>query len=210
MLYTVKIFKSWGARDAERRWSNTYELESDATSPDGLGDTVDALVAAEKIIHANIINFLSATVSTWEPDGTPYNPLSFTTIELEGTGLVNPVPPEDMLDSNVCLVLKYLPTLGRSGRRFYRGCLHEASVQSRGDGRFTIVEATGPGSMRAAVVAFKASIAPFLSGGAAGDEIVLAGSSGSTVERGVVDIQLGGVTVNKRNHRYFDRVSVGG
>jgi hypothetical protein len=206
-LYTVKIFKSWGARDAERRWSNTYEIQSAATSPAGLGSTVTALVNAEKAFHLEQTNFLSATVSTWEPDSQPYNPDAFTTIELGGVGAAAQGGAENALDSNVCYVLRFMPNTGRAGRRFYRGALLESDIQSGGDLKATLVPgsrlASGGTNLALIITAF----APMTSAGAGADKLVLIHSGGPSpsVVRPVIGVTLGGVSINRRNHRYFDR-----
>jgi hypothetical protein len=205
-MFVIRIFKSWGARDESRRWVNNYEIEAGAATLTSLDTVANALASAEKLIHMGNVNFLSATISTWEPDSQPYNPLSFRTIELSGIGTKN-VAGVTTLSSNVCFVVKYQATTGRNGRRFYRGCLTEADVESGGDGSFTLTAAGPLLDAGADFTAFKTAMAPYLSGGANATKIVLAGASGIGVQREVSALKSGGVSINRRNHRYFDRAA---
>lgn len=208
-LFVVRIFKSWGGRVADRRWVNNYEIDSGATLLGGLDAVVNDLVAAERIIHVPTVNFLSATISTWAPDSVPYNPDAFRTLELAGVGS-RAAPAGDLLDSNVCYMVQFQCSTGRSGRRFYRGVLGEADVQIGGDGRFTLVPASALDNGGATFVAFQGALAPRLSAGAAAEKVVLVHSGGPSpsVVRGVSALKVSGVIANKRNHRYFDRASV--
>jgi hypothetical protein len=203
-LYTIKIFKSWGVRDPERRWSNTYEIESAATSPDGLGATVTALVAAEKVLHHIAVHFLSATVSTWQAEPGGYNPLTFTTLDQTGTGARTGTQLE-VLDSNVCYTVRFMAALGRNGRRFYRGCMLESDVESGGDLRFSIVSTSALVSTGTLFTNFKAAMAPLLAGGASAEKLALVGGNMVGVSRSIVNLLPGNVSLNKRNHRYFDK-----
>lgn len=205
-LYTIRIFKSWGGRYPDRRWVNNYEVDSSVTGVAGLSAAAGAIAAAEKIIHLDLVNFLSATVSTWEPDGVPYNPDSFTTLELSGTGS-RATASQQSIDSNVALKVNFQPTTGRSGRRFYRGCLIETDVVGLGDLSFTFEAASPVADSGSAMASFKTAMAPYLAGGADPTKIVLAysGAGSGSVVRGVASLKAAGISINRRNHRYFDR-----
>lgn len=203
-MFIIRIFKSWGARDAERRWVNNYEVEAGATPLTGLDAVAEAIADAERQIHYDAVQFLSATISTWSPDSVPYNPLTFRTIELAGTGLPF-VAAADAMDSNVCLLVKFSATTGRNGRRFYRGALLESDVEIGGDGKFRLEDASPQRTRFTQAGGFAALLAPYLAGGADPVTIVLAGANAAGVQREVVSVDIGGVVVSKRNHRYFDR-----
>lgn len=207
--YIIRIFKSWGVADPERRWVNSYEITSgELTSPEAHLPTLAALVLAEQAIHLHKVHFLSATVSTWLPDSHPYDPTAFVTAELAVQGLRD-VPDThalEALDSNVALLVKRVCTTGRSGKLFYRGCLLELDVEMGGDGRFRISTGAAIANDGAAMLAYKSAMEPFL--GAAEGETALALISqpgGVTSIRPVADLVASGVTINRRNHRYFDR-----
>jgi hypothetical protein len=205
--WILRVFKSWGTRDESRRWVNNYELVTDNAVGLADMDTVaNAIATAEKGIHFNLVHFLSATVSTWAADSQPYTGLNFRTIELTGTGAVDPVTP-DVLDSNVCCMLKYQADTGRSGRRFYRGVLGEGDVQVGGDGRFVLGASAPMNNGQSRLTAFQTAMAPYIGGGAGNAKVTLIHPTGVGTQRLVTAIKFGAVVINRRNHRYFDRAS---
>ena len=212
-FFTIRIFKSWGARDPERRWTNNYEITSPVASPGALLSEVNTLVAAEKKIHLPQTEFLSATVSTYMAEGPAYDPSSFLTVELQGQGErdIGGIFPDLALDSNVCLLMKFPAALGRSGKRFYRGVLSEGDVKMGGNGVFTFSGApnkVAPGG--ADILAFKTQLVDMLAGGASPSKLVLISPAiPAGLSRPVVDVLSGSVVINRRNHRYFDRGPVG-
>jgi hypothetical protein len=206
--WTIRIFKSWGSNDLSRAWANNYEVNTtQALNPPDLQPVVDTLVAAEKTIHMNNIQFIQATISTWEPDSKPYNPLSFLTVPLAGTGSSTPNAGDDMLDSNVTLMIRYQATTGRSGRRFYRGLLTEAAVNSTSQGYFQLIGGAAWGPTGTIITNVRTQLAPLLPGGNGIGKLMLmyAKPGVSSVQRAVTAVALGGVVINRRNHRYFDR-----
>lgn len=207
----IRVFKSWGARDPERRWVNSYEAHSiDGLWPDAFEPMKDAIVTAEKAIHHANVQFLEATISTWEVDSHPYDPTSFFTYELSGSGAVDAPHAHDIevLDSNVCYLVKRQTHGGRSGKLFYRGCLLETDVRMGGDARFTLEAGSNYQEGGAFFTTYKAALAPYI-----GDDAVTSGTymalisliANITTVRAVELMKVGGVTVNRRNHRYFDR-----
>lgn len=213
--FIARVYKSWGVQDYERRWVNTYELASDsALAPAMATSILNALAAAESNLYFNNVRFLTATLSTWTPDSDPYNPNSFFTLELSGGGAR--AGGVDILDSNVCLVIKKQADLGRSGRLFYRGALAEGDVEVGGDGRFRIAATSPVAAGGAVMTSYMSAMAPFLSGNVGGaDNLTLRLIGQSTTSQGVVvthdravtALKVGGVTINRRNHRYFDRAN---
>lgn len=204
-MYTVRVFKAWGSRDSAMRWVNNYEVQSAATTPDGLAATAAAIADAERQLHHQNVQYLQATVSTWTPDSKPYNPLAFTTIPLSSVGAVVNASPQNVLDLNVAFFVKYRTATGRGGKRFYRGCLFEADVETSGNLRWILSTASLFNAGQSIFSAFRTAMLPFLAGGANTDKIVLAGASSTSVQRVVTDVVPGGVVVNRHDHRYFDR-----
>jgi hypothetical protein len=212
--YIIRVFKSWQVRDVERRWVNTYEVEHTGASPADLIETANDIADAERLIHRDAVQFLSATISTWEPDSKPYNPLAFTTVELTGTGAVL-VSTGQPVDSNVCFVVKREATLGRSGRLFYRGCLLESDIETGGDLRVKLTPGTGLAQGGANFGAFVTAMQPMMATTGAPARLILIqnpSTPGEVAEAGpyryVTSLKSAGVTINRRNHRYFDRASV--
>lgn len=210
--FIVRIFKSWGARDPERRWVNTYEFNGTTlASPPEYEAIVSALLEAEMVIHLTDVQFLEATVSTWLPDSHPYDPDAFATFDLDSHGLRgnDPPPNNNALDSNVCLLVKRKAHTGRSGKLFYRGVLLETDVQMGGDGRFTLTPGTNIYPGGAAEVSYQGAMEAFLSGGEGDAALSLISKIGATTHiRAVEQLVFSAVTVNSRNHRYFDRHTI--
>lgn len=204
--FTIRTFKAWRGRDIERAWSNTYEIISGEDNPTELIAVGDAIVAAEREIHLTDVNFLQYTISTRAPDSQPYNPESFVTYTLSGAGLRgNDSGVNDLaLDYNICYMVHRNALTGRSGRLFFRGVLLETDVEIQGDGRFALAGTTRS-QLLTAFVAYNTAMNPYITGGA-GNQLALISKSGSTTyRRQVTSLVEGGVVINKKNHRYFDR-----
>lgn len=214
-LAVVRVFKSWATRDAERRWANTYEVDmANPLSPETCSALIGVIVNAEQALHLPQVNFLSATVSTWQEDSTPYNPAAFFTQELSQIG--TRVPQGDPLDSNICFVVRKQTGMGRSGRLFYRGVLTEGDCKVGGDGRFALTENPALTQAGTDFTTYRTRIAQILAGvdnnPAVGTMVVVStaivtGSGEVSNARAVMGVVVGGVTVNKRRHRYFDRAA---
>lgn len=211
--YTISIFKAWGARDAASRWVNSYEIQSTGLSPSAaeLLTISGDLVAAERAFHLSSVQFLESRISTWAPDSHPYNPNAFTAVALSGTG-ARVAGTDDPLDINVSLFVKFAAATGRAGRRFYRGVLVEGDVAVSGNLRATPVGT----SIANVVTALKTALTPYLSSGtSANGKLVMIGrylvSKGPPPvytdpdTRFVSDIVMGGVVINRHDHRFFNR-----
>lgn len=217
--YTISVFKSWGARDSAIRWVNSYEIDSPEVSAASAAmvQVAAAIANAERQIHLSDVQFLSARISTWTPDSTPYNPASFTTVTLQGTGARGYAGAGTPLDMNVALMVHFTPQTGRAGKRFYRGVLLEGDVESTGNLRWKL----SPGSVFVSNgsdwQAFLTALAPYYGVGTSPQRIVLIGRS-QTSPRGVLPktygpfhtrevsaILPGGVVFNRADRRYFDR-----
>jgi hypothetical protein len=205
--YTIRTFKAWRSRDIERAWSNTYEIMTALGSVTSLETIAADIVAAERVLHMKDVQFLQYAISTWVPDSKPYDPDTFVTVGLTGTGArgatgINPTA----LDYNVCLIVKREAATGRVGRLYYRGCLIESDVEMGGDGRFIMTPDPGPESVTSMITgAYNTELSPYITG-EPGNNLALVGKSGTVVHRRpVVRLTFGGIGVNKKNHRYFDR-----
>lgn len=210
-LYTIRIFKSLGTRDPERRWVNNYEVLSDASDVTGIRTIAAAIVTAEKALHLTSVQFLSQTLSSYVIEGPAYDPTSFVTDELSGTG-TQADGGADILDSNVCLQMQFNAVLGRQGRRFYRGVLTEADVTVGSSGKFGLVGGNRYATGGSAYTSFRNALLPYFAAAAPATRLVMAGLfKDATIinVRDVTNVTTGGVVVNRRNHRYFDRGPAG-
>lgn len=204
--FTIRIIKGWRGRQIERSWSNTYEVMAGTEGPVELETMAQAIVTAEQQLHLTDVQFLEYTISTWEPDSQPYNPETFVTVGLAVAGLRGGgggITP-NALDYNVCMMVHRNAVTGRTGRVYYRGVLSEDDVQMGGDGRFTFTVPSG--ATGAPFTAYQAALAPYTGAGLDPLKLALISVSGATTyRRPIISWTPGGVVVNKKNHKWFDR-----
>jgi len=137
-VFTVRTYKTFG----QYAWANTYEIAAreDAESNNQAFwlDIADRFIALEREFHLSTVLFDRVVISTYVPDGLPYDPVTFTSFPYSVLGNANPT--SDLLPADACLYVRRNALFGRDGRLFYRGCLHEAFVES-GFPRHTITAA---------------------------------------------------------------------
>lgn len=204
--FTIRIFKAWRSDAIERAWSNTYEIISGDAGPTDLAGVANDIVEAERKLELTDVHFLQWTISTWGPDSKPYNPDTFITrgLTVKGSRGNDNGINDTALDYNVCLQVKRNAATGRTGRLFFRGVLMEGDVMMGGDGRFVLVQSQ-LGPIGQAFTDYATGLAAYL-GNESGETLGLVSKSGTTIHRRpILSMQLGGVVVNKHNHRYFDR-----
>jgi len=122
-IFTVRVYK----QHAGFGWANTYEVQAAVepiNSVTAIETMASAFVSLEQLIHLTPVTIDRVVVSTYIPDGQPYNPSSFTTIpvSLPGQRTVS----GDFLPLELCLFVRRNGAVGRDGRLLYRGCLLEA------------------------------------------------------------------------------------
>lgn len=209
--YVIRIFKSWGGRDSGLKWVNNYEVFSAAASPADLRTMANAISDAERPFHLTNVDFLGYTVSTWQAEGPGYNPESFVSVPLSGNGS-RVMTTGAALDINVAWHVSFKTALGRAGRRFYRGVLMEADVETTGNLSWRLVPGVGLASGGALISAFQTALGPYFSGGANVNKLAIVTNSPTNdpapaFVREVIGIDTAGVSINKRNHKYFDRAA---
>lgn len=202
-LFTLRTFKRLASNPAVG-WANSYEIRMGASpSAGGLEDVCVAVVAFEQVFHLTTVEFDRYVVSTLQPDGSPYDPLSFTSFPLSpSTGARTSAGQP--LDLKVCLFVRRDVQYGRDGRALYRGVLTETDVQAPA-GQFTLTDPTGfqTDLINAALVS--SNLADYLALGGEADKIVMSNSDG-TIVRDVADMTAVGVSVKKLNNRFYNRV----
>lgn len=207
-VYAIKIFKSYGGRVADNVWSNTYHWSNSL----GLEDnawlaTVNGLVALESRLHLNTVNFLRAVVST-TGDEEGYDPSQLRVFELQGAGLDVLPAGEKPLDLNFTLKMKKQVIYGRAGTMFYRGALHTGHVEMGPGGKMVLTAGAAASITQEMLPLFTdilgAAVAASNGGGwVMGPPANLANNAQYNA-RPVSGLQPSGVSLNKRNHRYFD------
>lgn len=198
--FIYRVWKSLTSNPSVR-WSNTYEARvlTTATSDD-LRSLANNLFLFEQALAVETTAFLYITISTWLPDTHPYNPESFVTIPASDVG-TRPISTDHELDLRVCLRLNRLPSSGRIGKIMLRNSLLAGDVVS-GAGEFHL---GSPGSISADVAAAMsaANLSEYFTTGTFEPKMAMIGSS--EVTRFVENVDVGGVSLVKLNHKYFDR-----
>jgi len=201
--FVLRIFKHH-ENNPDNLWSNSYEFEA-AEEGDGTGllEMATAFVAFEKAIHMVAIDFDRFTISTWEADSVPYDPESFISVAITGSGAVGEV--NGMLPINQCIAVARVAASGRFGHLFYRGALDQAEVDNPA-GKLVLQDASEYQDKIDAAATSSSAIDYF---GAIPDQnlhLSLISKSGTQV-RGVVGLAAQGVTTLPTDHAWFNRTS---
>lgn len=208
---TVRIFKSWQVVDEEDSWSNVYELIGGTAFTVGSQAALDAanrILAAERAIHLQGVQFYKMLISSWGIGSMYYDPSEFRAVPLALAGQrTNASQP---MDGNATFYVRKSVGTGRYGRLYYRGVLTEADVETGGDLASKISPASDLQETGSVFNAYKAAMAPLLTADLAGGYMALVGvygpqHEGVFVQRPVTALVSAGVTNNKRNHRWFNR-----
>lgn len=193
-VFTVRVYKSVVGYG----WANTYEVRvtDGSVGRSGLEQAAIAIVNAERQFHFNDVRFDRAVISTYVPDATPYNPSSFLTLTLSVYGQRDP-QSSSWLPLTTCVFARFNAAVGRSGKRFYRGCLNENDVGSAFIGHII-----AQGTRNTIQTALNGLAGNFV----AGVEMVLArGRPAPTNVRRVEFVTVADTSTTKKlNNRYFD------
>lgn len=198
-IFTVRIYK-YHANSPDRIWANTYELQAQV-GPDyaELLAAGQKLVAMEKLIHATAIEFSNMVISTYVPDGEPYDPASFVSISQSGAGNRTSGTAE-LLPTGLVFYVSRNVLSGRQGRLFYRGALFESEMHApAGTPRLTdpaAMETMLQNSITTAGVDDMFAAGP--------DPFYLVMASGTNT-RTLTGMTAKGVRQVRVDHRYYDR-----
>jgi hypothetical protein len=196
-VFTVRTYK----QHAGFGWANTYEVQATTepvNSVTAIESMASAFVALEQLIHLTPVTIDRVVVSTYVPDGQPYNPSSFTTIPVSLPG--QRAPSGDFLPLELCLFVRRNGAVGRDGRLLYRGCLLEVDMGT--DAFRGRVQPSVRNSFQTTFNTWFTTTFP-----QAQWNIVLArGAPNPTNVRQVISFQVSEkIAVKKLKNRYFDR-----
>jgi hypothetical protein len=196
-VFTVRTYK----QHAGFGWANTYEVQATTepvNSVTAIESMASAFVALEQLIHLTPVTIDRVVVSTYVPDGQPYNPSSFTTIPVSLPG--QRAPSGDFLPLELCLFVRRNGAVGRDGRLLYRGCLLEVDMGT--DAFRGRVQPSVRNSFQTTFNTWFTTTFP-----QAQWNIVLArGTPNPTNVRQVISFQVSEkIAVKKLKNRYFDR-----
>lgn len=203
-VYSIRTYKTLVNRP-DIVWANSYEVRvGDGAAGVGsiLPDAAAELVAWERTFHMNTVRFVRTVLSTWVPDGQPYNPASFVSVDAPPLTLGARVPGDNGVQPlQVCLLATKDVSFGRNGRNLYRGALSEDDVvTSAGEATLT---AAGLAQLNT-LFAADGGIASLLAQNA-NLEMIMKGSSAQDAVRPVRAVTPRRVVIKKFNNRYFDR-----
>jgi len=125
-VFTVRVYKLFN----QYRFANTYEIVAQQDES-GTGEVfwvqiADRFVTLESQLLLNFIQVDRVVISSYAPDGLPYNPTSFISIPYNIFGQTPVVG--DIVPANMCMVVRKNVTYGRDGRNFYRGTMNETDL----------------------------------------------------------------------------------
>jgi hypothetical protein len=206
-VLTVRTYKV--VPNAEIAWANTYEVIVDqpTVDPDVTTARLSALRNAFVTLERGLLNAAyildRIIISTYVPDGTPYDPFTFVsyTISQPGTYFT---PGNPLLPLQFCALVKRTVNYGRQGSILYRGAVaaNDAIITPGG----TVIETSRRNVMTGLLNSFISSVQQ------AGFDLVMARGR-ETVEIGtlrrVVGIEVKDkMTFKKLNNRYFDKARI--
>lgn len=129
-LFSVHIFKAL-TQSPTLVWCNTYEVIAigETVTYDDLLNMCDAFVAFEQDMCLDDVSFQKVVLSTWTPDGTPYDPSTFVSKSLSMRGSIVSGATE-IMPLSIVLNITRAATVGKKGRIALRGALTEADIIS--------------------------------------------------------------------------------
>jgi len=196
-IFTARVYKQYGGY----AWANTYEVQAVAApvnSITAIESLASSLVSLESQLHLVSVIIDRVVVSTYIPDGEPYNPSAFTTIPVSTAGIRN--IPSDVLPLELCLFVRRNAATGRDGRVLYRGCLTEDDMIATGFR--PLMRDSARNSFQTVINTWYTTTFP-----SSEWTIVLArGTPTPTNVRTVLGLQVSEkIAVKKVNNRYYDR-----
>lgn len=201
--FTIRVIKHHHNNPSDT-WANSYEFVANSAGAEAeLLLCGDAVVAFEKAMHKDVVEFDRLTISTWAPDSVPYDPTAFISVALTGTGTIGEVVGTQPL--NVCLSVARVTAYGRFGHIFYRGFLDFGDTEAPA-GKAVLVDPTGVQSIIAAALT-SSTLDEFI--GLSPEQVLglsLISKDGTQV-RPVVGLFQSGVTTLPTDHAWFNRTA---
>jgi hypothetical protein len=201
--FIYRIYKHHD-NNPDNLWVNSYEAVA-TESDDGtnLLQLATKLVDFEKAMHMVAIDFDRFTISTWEADSVPYDPLNFMSIAITGSGAVGET--NGMLPLNTCLSVARVATSGRFGHIFYRGALDQAEVDNPA-GKLVFqdseeIQSRIDAALTASSLSENLGIAPEIS-----PHLRMISKDGTQI-RQIVGLVAAGVSTLPLDHAWFNRTS---
>jgi len=204
-VLTVRTYKT--IPNTQIAWANTYEVINDTDTPDiaqvtsRLSALKNAFVQAERGLLNALFLLDRVVISSYVPDGVPYDPFTFVsyTVGMPGLYTNGNDPP---LPLQLCALIKRRSPFGRQGSILYRGAVGSPDA---------VVTPTGTVIVQRRVTEIESLFNTLLNNiRNLGFDLVLARGR-EVVEIGTLR-RVGGIevkptmTFKKLNNRYFDKL----
>lgn len=202
-LFVFRVIKHLST-NPDNSWANSYEFRSN-----GAGDNTELetlatiLILFEVALHYTNVQFDHVLISTWAADSVPYDPEAFMSIPQSVSGGVTATT--DPLALNNALSVRRVPTSGRFGHIFLRGCISEGDVTAPA-GK-TVLDSPSSIQTRVDDASSDSELETYI--GAAVEaplEMVMIDRSG-TVVRPVVGLVVAGMSSLPLDHAWFNRTT---
>lgn len=199
--FTLRVRSSL-ASNRRVRWFNTWEIRAMSSGDlTELTAMADAMIGFHVQVSYNYVYADEITVSSWEPDSHPYNPLGFVTFPLNQVG-ARAIGGDSPMPLRQTLFLKRAVTSGLLGKLFLRGALSLPDMEYQ-DGEWGL---DNPGGLQTVVntAIGTSGIDSYLEGieGAQFSLCMLTALGGT---RFYDNLLVAGTSDVKLNHKYFDR-----
>ncbi len=201
-LFVIRVIKHL-TTNPSNEWANSYEFQADsADSVAALQTLGDLMIVFEKALHAETVAFDRFIISTWEPDSVPYDPESFVSSPSTLVGQ-RPVTSTEVEPTGMALRVNRQCASGRFGNLFYRGALFENEVSSTA-GIPILSDPATLASILGDSVDDSGLVDYFGEGAIGGLHMVMVNFNGTQI-RPVTQLVLGGVSLIKQDHQWFNR-----
>jgi len=198
--FVYRTIKSLTTNPADS-WVNSYEFKATVAGAEGELLTLgNVLIDFEKAFHRDTVQFTQFTISTWEPDSVPYDPLAFISVPLSTAGTVGPVG--DNLSLDKALSVARVPLSGRFGHIFYRGVLNEADTEAPA-GRSILTDLASTNSTIGDAIT-DSGLDAYIGAGSSPLQMVMINADGTQV-RDVLGLVVRGVATLPTDHAWFNR-----
>lgn len=199
--FVIRVFKHL-TTNPSNVWANSYEAAGTTTG--GLAELTtlgEVISTFERLMHSDTVQFDRYVISTWEPDSVPYDPLAFLTQTLSFTGEVTFAGQAVPL--NQCLKIARIPTSGRAGHLFYRGCVEESDVEAPAGFSVFTNPATFTDRLDAALG--DSALSDYVTPSPGGPLVVCMISADGATVRTVSNLVAQGMTTLPTDHAWFNR-----